>query len=285
MPNLLRHSGVFISVCFAGMLITSGLATTAEGAEPVKARIDLLESIRDGKVEYHVNQKMELHDAPAEIWKLENGQLHISGRGYGYVATKDSYRDYHLVTEFKWGGKTWGNREKAARDNGILLHAYGPHGAFAGTWMASIEAQIIEGGTGDVLVLSTKLDDGTELTTSLTSEIAFDRDQEMIWKKGEPRKTVTSGRINWEKRDVDWSDTVGFRGRSEVEKPVGEWNRLEVIARGDTLQYFLNGVLVNEGFDAIPSEGKILLQTEGAEMIVRRYELWPLGEFKGQDLK
>jgi hypothetical protein len=26
----------------------------------------------------------------------------------------------------------------------------------------------------------------------------------------------------------------------------------------------------------------VLLQTEGAEMIVRRYELWPLGEFKEQ---
>ena len=91
---------------------------------------------------------------------------------------------------------------------------------------------------------------------------------------------VTSGRINWEKRDVDWADKKDFRGRDDVEKPVGEWNRLEVIAKGDTLQYFLNGVLVNEGFEAKPSEGKVLLQTEGAEMFVRRFELWPLGQFK-----
>jgi hypothetical protein len=45
-------------------------------------------------------------------------------------------------------------REKKAKDNGILLHAYGPHGAYSDTWMASIEAQIIEGGVGDILVLS-----------------------------------------------------------------------------------------------------------------------------------
>ena len=79
---------------------------------------------------------------------------------------------------------------------------------------------------------------------------------------------------------MDWADRIGFRGREDVESPSGEWNRLEVIAKGDTLQYFVNGAMVNEAFDCKPSEGKILLQTEGAEMLVRRYELYPLGEFK-----
>jgi hypothetical protein len=39
-------------------------------------------------------------------------------------------------------------------------------------------------------------------------------------------------------------------------------------------------VLANETFEAKPSAGRVLLQTEAAEMFVRRYELWPLGEFK-----
>ena len=277
-PTLPRRSTLFV-VAWFGILNALSLLTAAE---PVKARINLLDAIRNGHVDYHINQNMELHDAPRDIWTFDDDQLHVSGRGYGYVATKESYRDYHLVLEFKWGEQTWGNRENAARDNGILLHAYGPHGAFGGTWMASIEAQIIEGGTGDVLVLSTKLDDGTELTTSVNSELTLDRDKEMIWKKGEPRQVVTAGRINWQKRDVDWADRKDFRGRDDVEKPVGEWNRLEVIAQGDTLQYYLNGVLVNEAFEAKPGEGKILLQTEGAEMFVRRYELWPLGKFSGK---
>lgn len=267
---------------FLGLwLVVTGLRNSVAG-DPVISRVDILQQIAKGEVDYHVNPEMDFHDAPQDIWKLEDGVLHVSGRGYGYVATRQDYQDYHLVIEFKWGEKTWGKREKAARDNGILLHAYGPHGAYGGTWMASIEAQIIEGGTGDILVLSPKLSDGTVLTTSLAADIGRDRDKEMIWKKGEPRQTITSGRINWEKRDVDWSDTKGFRGRDEVEKPAGEWNRLEVVAKGDTLQYFLNGVQVNEAFEAKPSSGKVLLQTEGAEMFVRRYELWPLGEFKGK---
>jgi hypothetical protein len=260
------------SVCAAGLL---------HAVEPVTKKIDLLEVIKAGKVEYHVNPKADFHDAPKDIWKFAaDGTFDISGRGYGYVATKDSFRDYHLVLEFKWGTKTWGKREHSAKDNGILLHAYGPHGAYADTWMASIEAQIIEGGVGDILVLSPKLADGTVLTTSISTEYTLDRDKEKIWKKGEPRQTLTNGRINWKHRDVDWADKRGFRGREDVESPSGEWNRLEVIAKGDTLQYFVNGAMVNEAFDCKPSEGKILLQTEGAEMIVRRYELYPLGEFK-----
>jgi len=62
--------------------------------------------------------------------------------------------------------------------------------------------------------------------------------------------------------------------------PGFEWTRLEVIAKSDTLQYVVDGVLVNEGFEAKPSPDRVLLQTEDAEMIVRRYEVWPLGEFK-----
>ncbi len=251
-------------------------------ADPVPTRIDLLDVIKSGEAEYFINQAMEIHDGPKEIWKFEGNLLHISGRGYGYVATKQNFRDYHLVIEFKWGSQTWGAREKAARDNGILLHCYGPHGAFGGTWMTGIEAQIIEGGVGDILVLSSKLPDGTDLSTSLSSEFTLDRDKEMIWSPGAAKQTVTSGRINWKHRDVDWTDTKGYRGREDKESPPGEWNRLECIARGDTLQYFLNGALVNEASACHPSEGRIALQCEGAEMFVRRCELWPPGNFKEQ---
>ncbi|HEY1050583.1 MAG TPA: PVC-type heme-binding CxxCH protein [Prosthecobacter sp.] len=261
--------------------LLSSVASSLLAIEPVTKKIDLLEVIKSGNVEYHVNPKADFHDDPKDIWTFaKDGTFNISGRGYGYVATKENFKDYHLVLEFKWGTKTWGKREKATKDNGILLHAYGPHGAYGDTWMASIEAQIIEGGVGDILVLSPKLADGTELTTSVSSEYALDRDKEKIWKKGEPRQTVTKGRINWKGRDEDWVDKIGFRGKNDVESPPGEWNRLEVIAKGDTLQYFVNGALVNEAFDCKPAEGKILLQTEGAEMIVRRYELYPLGEYK-----
>ncbi|WP_240914670.1 PVC-type heme-binding CxxCH protein [Roseimicrobium sp. ORNL1] len=266
---------------FITLIASGALAGALPAAEVVKQKIDVLQAIKAGKVTYNINQKQTLHDPPDKIFTLDpKGQLKVSGNGFGYVRTNEDYQDYHLVIDFMFTGPTMGSREGKARDNGLLVHSHGPDGAYGGTWMASIEAQIIEGGVGDILVLSPKLEDGTEVVTSLSSELTLDRDKEKIWKKGEPRQTVTKGRINWEKRDVDWKDVAGFRGKDDVESRVKEWTRLEVIAKGDTLQYFVNGVLVNEAFDCKPSSGKICLQTEGAEMVVKRFELYPLGEFK-----
>ncbi|MBL9198849.1 MAG: DUF1080 domain-containing protein [Opitutaceae bacterium] len=269
------------ALCASAVLVCCAAPAAFGAAAAVTKKIDLLQLTRAGQVDYHINPKADIAGDPKSVFTFtKENWLRISGEGYGYIATRESHRDYHLVIEFKWGAKTWGRRVDRARDSGILVHAYGPHGAHSGNWMASIEAQIIEGGTGDILVLSPKLPDGTQLLTSLTCEFGLDRDKEKIWRPGSPRQVVTTGRVNWLHRDEDWTDTVGYRGKKDVESPLFQWSRLEVIARGDTLKYYLNGVLVNEGFDAKPSEGKVLVQTEAAEMFVRRYELHPLGAFK-----
>jgi len=216
---------------------------------------------------------------PKKVFTVEDGMIHISGEGYGGLITSQPYRDYHLMVEFKWGEKTWGDRVNGARDSGVLLHGWGPDGGYGRTWMASIEAQIIEGGVGDILVLG-GIDPvtGQIFPTSLTAEFTKDRDGEKVWKQGGQRLSLTSGRINWYGRDEDWVDKVGFRGKNDVESPFGEWTRLEVIADGGHLTYKVNGVVVNEAFDAKPDFGKLTLQTEQAEMFVRRFELWPLGK-------
>lgn len=216
---------------------------------------------------------------PKKVFTVRDGMIHISGDGYGGLITNRAYCDYHLIIEFKWGEKTWGERAARSRDSGLLLHCWGPDGGYGNTWMASIEAQIIEGGVGDILVLTgTDPNSGKVLPTSLTAEITRDRDGEMVWKNGGERVTISGGRINWFGRDVDWTDTIGFRGCDDVESPHGEWTRMDVIADGGQLIYKVNGVTVNEAFEANPDAGKLLLQTEQAEMFVRRFELWPLGQ-------
>ena len=221
-----------------------------------------------------------------KVFTVEDGIIHISGQGYGGLITDRDYRDYHLIVEFKWGEKTWEPRVDRARDSGILLHCWGPDGGYSNTWMASIEAQIIEGGVGDILVLTgSDPITGQVLPTSLTVEITKDRDGEKVWKQGGERITLSSGRINWYGRDEDWADKIGFRGKDDVESPYGEWTRLEVIADGGHLIYKVNGVVVNEAFEAKPDFGKILLQTEQAEMFVRRFELWPLGKAPADESK
>ena len=94
-----------------------------------------------------------------------------------------------------------------------------------------------------------------------------------IFKPGGINETINSGRINWLKRDPEWKDILGFRGKQDVEKSVGEWNTLECVADGDKLSIFLNGILVNEATNVKPQKGRIQIQSEAAEIFFRRVEL------------
>ncbi|MEX2261067.1 MAG: DUF1080 domain-containing protein [Bryobacteraceae bacterium] len=60
---------------------------------------------------------------------------------------------------------------------------------------------------------------------------------------------------------------------AEVENAHGEWNLLELIADGDKVTFKVNGKVVNEGAQAKPSKGRILFQSEGAELYFRGIEL------------
>jgi hypothetical protein len=62
----------------------------------------------------------------------------------------------------------------------------------------------------------------------------------------------------------------------DAEKPNGEWNVVEVVCDGDKITNIVNGVVVNEGTDASETRGRILLQSEGAEVFYRNVELLPL---------
>ncbi len=220
------------------------------------------------------------YEDPRQVFRVTDGMLHITGDGVGGLITKNEYKDYHLVIEFRWGQRTWGNRKDRTKDSGVLVHCVGPDGGRGGVWIASIEAQIIEGGCGDFIIIGGSDVDGKTIPISLSAEVAKDRDGETVWKRGGERKTFPRGRINWYGRDPDWKDVLGFRGKNDVESPGGQWNRMEVICDGGRITNIVNGVVVNEGFDSYPQAGKILMQTEMAEIFVRRYELWPLGTFK-----
>jgi hypothetical protein len=57
-----------------------------------------------------------------------------------------------------------------------------------------------------------------------------------------------------------------YRMKDHVEKAIGEWNQYEITCKGDSIRVEINGQLVNEGTEAELSKGRILLQSEGAEI-------------------
>jgi len=196
-----------------------------------------------------------LNKDPSGVFRVHDGAVHVSGTEYGYFITKKEYENYHLKAEFKWGDQTYAPRKDMARDSGILFHVAGPDQV----WPKSIEFQMIEGRTGEVILVG----DGASLTAN-----------------GETRTRGETKNTRFARHGQGpWQNVAGYRSpENEVEKPHGEWNLLELIADGGKVTFKVNGKVVNEGSGAKPSRGRILFQSEGAELFFRNIELRPLGK-------
>jgi hypothetical protein len=219
---------------------------------------------------FYAYTKPHRYEDPNKVFTVKDGVIHISGEEFGGLATCGNFGNYHLITEWKWGEKTWAPRKNAARDSGILLHCVGPDGAAGGQWMESIECQIIEGGCGDLLMV------GGLGKPRLSCETRLGKDRQFYYEKGGTLVTRDGGRYNWWGRDPAWKDVLGFRGTRDVEKTAGDWNRMEVVCDGDTITNIVNGYVVNVGTRSSLTMGKIQFQSEGAEILFRKIEVRPL---------
>lgn len=174
---------------------------------------------------------------PNHNFVVEDGVIHVLGQDFGYIATEKEYANYRLVVEFKWGAKQFAPRATGKRDSGVLYNF--PSDAPDKVWPKSLECQIQETDCGDIWCV-----DGTSVDS--------------------PNRSARE----WEQKRV-------YR-TADFEKPHGEWNTIEIVARGDSIEHYVNGHLVNSGTKATVTRGKILLQSEGAEIYFRRVQLTPL---------
>ncbi len=173
---------------------------------------------------------------PEKVFKVENGLLHISGKEFGYISTRKTFSNFHLVTEFKWGEKKFPPRDAdtTKRDNGICF--YMPLSEKDFVWPKSIECQIQEGDVGDFWMID-------------STTVVIDG-----------KRTIPNN-FTRAKKKID------------NEKPHGEWNRVEITAGNGKITYIVNGMIVNQAESSSLSEGKILIQSEGAEIYFRKIEI------------
>jgi hypothetical protein len=130
----------------------------------------------------------------------------------------------------------WGDKVHSARNSGVFVHVSGPDKV----WPKGVEAQLFTGHAGDFWLV-----DGFKL------------------------------HVDPARKDPK-SDRHYLRMKDNVEKPIGEWNQYVITCRGDTIKLVVNDQEVNEGNDAESDHGKILLQSEGAEIFFRNIEMKPL---------
>lgn len=213
-----------------------------------------------------------LNNDPEGVFRVvvEDGEpaLRVSGNGYGGIATKDEFENYHLTLQFKWGTRKYHDRKDKPRDSGVLYHAVGPFDAGYGNWMCSQECQIQEGDCGDYWSVA-----------GSTMDIpAVGQQQEQYVYNPEAERVTFS-----------YTSAAGKRCRKspDAEKPTGEWNTVEIYCLGDSSVHVINDVVVmrlynsrrpENGGEVRMAKGKIELQTEGAEVYYRNIQLQPISK-------
>ncbi|MFT4177179.1 MAG: DUF1080 domain-containing protein [Luteolibacter sp.] len=185
---------------------------------------------------WYTYQDEKRNEDTKKNFNVENGVLHILGDGNGYVATEKSYEDYHLTVDFRWGTKKWEPRLDHPRDSGILFHF--SEDVPDKVWPVSIECQVQEGDCGDIWFIETR-----------------GKTEKKGKKMGSYTRVIKDG---------------------DFENPSGEWNTMEVVTVGDRFEFYVNGRLVNSATETSARRGKILLQSECAEVFYRNVTLTPL---------
>ena len=121
------------------------------------------------------------YDDPRGVFSFVDSQIRISGDGFGYLATRGRFRDYHLVCEYRWGKRNYHTRVGKARDAGVFLHGTGPDGNSAdrnGAFMAAIECQIMEACTGDLMIIRGKDARRRDISMRLVAAVNGRRDED-----------------------------------------------------------------------------------------------------------
>jgi hypothetical protein len=220
---------------------------------------------------------VQVHDGMVHMYKDEDAN---SPQPSGYIVTEREYSDYHLRLEYKWGEKRFAPRAHGKRDAGILYHVTGKDGV----WPRSVECQIQENDVGDIFTVSTRLTalvdprSTNQLSEVVTNETGVVKTNEII----RPRFLAA------EKGGVAYVQGVAGGIRRVVRNPMAEregWNTVEVIVRGDSATYIVNGKTNNvasrveemvEGRWVPLRKGKIALQLEFAEVFYRNVQMMEL---------
>ncbi len=173
---------------------------------------------------------------------VRDGNLVSLGDPRGHLITDSDYKDYRLEVEYRFPGEP-GNC-------GVLVHASTPR-ALYDMFPKSIEVQMQHEHAGDFWCI--------------VEDISVPN---MVERRGP---------------EEDWGITEGENRRilnltDDSENPLGEWNTMTIEALDDEVKVWVNGDLVNHGFDASVTEGQIAIQAEGAEVEFRKVLLTPISE-------
>ena len=173
---------------------------------------------------------------------IRDGLLVSLGTPQGHLITDKEYMDFRLDVEYRFTGEP-GNC-------GVLVFASTPRSLYK-MFPKSIEVQMMHDNAGDFWCIV----------------------EDIVVENMEERRGPKE----------DWGITEGKARRiknltDDSENPLGEWNHMTIECLKNKIKVWVNGDMVNQGYNATVDYGQIALQAEGAEVEFRKIELSPITE-------
>lgn len=196
---------------------------------------------------WHVDvPEMDKNPEARNPFIVRDGMLVSLGEPNGHLITDSVYRNYRLEVEYRFAAEP-GNC-------GVLVHASTPRSLY-NMFPKSLEVQMMHENAGDFWCIV------EDITVA-----------DMEKRRG-PRE--------------EWGITEGKKRRilnltDGSEKPLGEWNKMIIECLADAIMVWVNGDLVNHGFDCTAQSGQIAIQAEGAEVEFRKIVLTGIKTFSQQ---
>ena len=173
---------------------------------------------------------------------VRKGMLVSLGTPEGHIITDKEYENFRLELEYRFAGEP-GNC-------GVLVFASTPRSLYK-MFPKSIEVQMMHENAGDFWCI--------------VEDIATDNMEERRGPKAE--WGITEGK---KRRIMNLTDGS--------ENPLGQWNYMTIECLENTIKVWVNGDLVNIGYNATARKGQIALQAEGAEVEFRKIVLAPMND-------
>jgi hypothetical protein len=190
---------------------------------------------------WHIDvPEMDTNKAVSTPFIIRNGLLVSLANPQGHIITDSVYQNYRLKVEYRFAG--------VPGNCGVILHASTPRSLYK-MFPKSIEAQLMHDNAGDFWCI---VEDIT------VPDMEKRRGPKAEW-------GITEGKQRRIKNLTDNS-----------EKPLGEWNEMTVECVGNTIRVWVNGDLVNDGYNCTANKGNIALQAEGSEVEFRTIQLTPI---------
>jgi len=197
---------------------------------------------------------------PEDTFAVRDHTIQIYGETRAQLMAKEDFQDYRLIISYKWGTRLWRSRAQGLEGFWLSLHR------------GDNSARPLEG----FYVLLTRDSERRFFHVTGRTKITSHATGNHFNPEG-PEIALVGPEIALHKAPKPQAHGVHLRKTfPDVEKLLGEWNTLECVCDGSSIDILINNTLVLQASSASRTKGRIGFVSGSAEVFIREVSIQPL---------